>query len=99
MAGAAAIALDIPAKAAFGAGEAVGDAGFRVDGYQIVGLKHMDRKLIDAVVVDELRQTAAAAGEAKPAQPLVDVSEDPRAPASLRLDQGRAFRDGCPIRW
>ena len=74
MAGAAAIALDIPAKAAFGAGEAVGDAGFRVDGYQIVGLKHMDRKLIDAVVVDELRQTAAAAGETKPAQPLVDVS-------------------------
>src|SRR5574338_121585 len=74
MAGAAAIALDIPAKAAFGAGEAVGDAGFRVDGYQIVGLKHMDRKLIDTVVVDELRKAAAAAGETKPAQPLVDVA-------------------------
>jgi cell division protein FtsQ len=74
MAGAAAIALDIPAKAAFEAGEAVGSAGFRVDGYQIVGLRNMDRKLIDAVVVDELRQTAAAAGEARPAQPLVDVA-------------------------
>ena len=74
MAGAAAVALDIPAKAAFEAGEAVGDAGFRVDGYQIVGLRNMDRKLVDAVVVDELRRTAATAGEAKPAQPLVDVS-------------------------
>ncbi len=74
MAGAAAIALDIPAKAALQAGEAVGHAGFRVDGYQIVGIRHMDRKLIDAVVVDELRKAAAEAGETKPAQPLVDVS-------------------------
>lgn len=74
MAGAAAVALDIPAKAAFAAGEAVGSAGFRVDGYQIVGIKHMDRKLVDAVVVDELRRTATAAGETKPAQPLVDVA-------------------------
>lgn len=74
MAGAAAIALDLPAKAALSAGEAVGEAGFRVNGYQIVGIRHMDRKLVDAVVVDELRRTAALAGEAKPAQPLVDVS-------------------------
>src|SRR5919106_697303 len=74
MAGAAAIALDIPAKAAFEAGEAVGSAGFRVNGYQIVGIKQMDRKLVDAVVIDELRRAAAAAGETKPAQPLVDVS-------------------------
>ena len=74
MAGAAAIALDLPAKAAFSAGEAVGSAGFRVDGYQIVGLKQMDRKLVDAVVVDELRRAAAMAGKTKPAQPLVDVT-------------------------
>jgi cell division protein FtsQ len=74
MAGAAAIALDLPAKAAFFAGEAVGSAGFRVDGYQIVGLKQMDRKLVDAVVIDELRRAAAAAGKTKPAQPLVDVT-------------------------
>src|SRR5687768_16755941 len=68
MAGAAAIALDLPAKAALSAGEAVGSAGFRVDGYQIVGLKQMDRKLVDAVVIDELRKAAAAAGsETKPA--------------------------------
>jgi cell division protein FtsQ len=74
MAGAAAIALDLPAKAAFSAGEAVGSAGFRVDGYQIVGLKQMDRKLVDAVVIDELRRAAAAAGKTKPVQPLVDVT-------------------------
>ena len=74
MAGAAAVALDIPAKAALQAGEAIGSAGFRVDGYQIVGIKQMDRKLIDAVVVDELRRSAAVAGETKPAQPLVDVA-------------------------
>ena len=74
MAGAAAIALDLPAKAAFSAGEAVGSAGFRVDGYQIVGIKQMDRKLVDAVVIDELRRAAASAGKTKPAQPLVDVT-------------------------
>jgi cell division protein FtsQ len=74
MAGAAAIALDIPAKAALQAGQAVGHAGFRVDGYQIVGIRHMDRKLIDAVVVDELRKAASETGETKPAQPLVDGS-------------------------
>lgn len=74
MAGASAVALDLPAKAALSAGEAVGSAGFRVDGYQIVGLKHMDRKLVDAVVIDELRRAAAPEGVSKPAQPLVDVS-------------------------
>ena len=74
MTGAAAIALDLPAKAALSAGEAVGSAGFRVDGYQIVGLKHMDRKLVDAVVIDELRRAAAPEGLSMPAQPLVDVS-------------------------
>ncbi|WP_395621788.1 cell division protein FtsQ/DivIB [Sphingomonas daechungensis] len=74
MAGAAAIALDIPAKAALQAGEAVGNAGFRVNGYQIVGIKHMDHKLIDAVVVDELHKAAAATGQNDPAQPLVDVA-------------------------
>jgi cell division protein FtsQ len=73
MAGAAAVALDLPAKAALSAGEAVGSAGFRVDGYQIVGLKQMNRKLVDAVVLDELRKAASAGNDSKPAQPLVDV--------------------------
>ena len=74
MAGAAAIALNLPAKAALSAGEAIGSAGFRVDGYQIVGLKHMDRKLVDRVVIDELRLAAQPEGAVKPAQPLVDVA-------------------------
>ena len=74
MAGAAAMALDLPAKAALSAGEAGGRAGFRVDGYQIVGLRQMDRQLVDAVVIDELRRAAAPEGVSKPAQPLVDVA-------------------------
>jgi cell division protein FtsQ len=68
------VALDIPAKAERMAGAAVGEAGFTVNGYQIVGLKHMDRKLVDSVVIDELRRAAAPEGLSKPAQPLVDVS-------------------------
>ena len=49
------IALDIPAKAERAAGTAVGQAGFKVSGYQIVGINHMNRALVDAVVADELR--------------------------------------------
>ena len=68
------IALDIPAKAARATGVAIGSAGFTVSGYQIVGINHMDRNLVDAVVTDELRRAAEETGSAKPAQPLVDVS-------------------------
>ncbi|MES2119476.1 MAG: cell division protein FtsQ/DivIB [Pseudomonadota bacterium] len=68
------IALDIPAKAEQLAGSAVGEAGFTVSGYQIVGINHMDRKVIDAVVTDELNRAAQAAGTAKAPQSLVDVS-------------------------
>ena len=56
------VALDIPAKAERAAGTAVGEAGFTVSGYQIVGLNHMNRGLVDAVVTDELRRAAADAG-------------------------------------
>jgi cell division protein FtsQ len=68
-------ALEIPSKAATQAGRAIGQAGFAVDGYQIVGLKHMDRELVDDVVVDELRRASEETGNpnGKPAQPLVDV--------------------------
>ena len=69
------IALDIPAKAERAAGAAVGEAGFKVSGYQIVGLNHMNRALVDAVVAEELRRTAAAAGSDKAPQALVDVAE------------------------
>ena len=68
------VALDIPAKAERSAGAAVGRAGFTVSGYQIVGLSHMDRKLVDQVVNDELSRAAENAGSAKAPQPLVDVA-------------------------
>jgi len=68
------IALDIPAKAERSAGALVGRAGFTVSGYQIVGLRHMNRGRIDEVVTDELRRAAEQAGSAKAPQPLVDVA-------------------------
>ena len=68
------IALDIPAKAERAAGTAVGEAGFRVNGYQIVGLRHMNRSLVDGVVTDELHRAAELAGRDKAPQALVDVS-------------------------
>ncbi len=68
------LALDIPAKAERAAGTAIGEAGFKVSGYQITGINHMNRSLIDAVVADELRRAAADAGSDKAPQALVDVS-------------------------
>jgi len=67
------VALDIPAKAERAAGSAVGQAGFTVSGYQIVGLAHMDRRVVDAVVNDELRRAADEAGSARAPQALVDA--------------------------
>jgi cell division protein FtsQ len=52
----------------------VGKAGFTVSGYQIVGINHMDRALIDAVVTDELNRAAEEAGTDRAPQALVDVS-------------------------
>jgi cell division protein FtsQ len=68
------IALDIPAKAERSAGALVGRAGFTVSGYQIVGLRHMDRAPIDEVVTDELHRAAEAAGSGQAPQPLIDVA-------------------------
>jgi cell division protein FtsQ len=68
------LALDIPAKAERAAGTAVGEAGFTVSGYQIVGLHHMNRAVVDVVVTDELRRAAELAGKDKAPQALVDVS-------------------------
>jgi cell division protein FtsQ len=68
------LALDIPAKAERAAGTAIGQAGFTVSGYQIVGINNMDRLLIDEVVNDELRRAANEAGWSKAPQALVDVS-------------------------
>ncbi|HUP68116.1 MAG TPA: cell division protein FtsQ/DivIB [Sphingomicrobium sp.] len=69
------VALGIPAKAERLAGVAVGRAGFTISGYQIVGINHMDRRLIDEVVTSELKRASDAAGTGKAPQALVDVSE------------------------
>lgn len=69
----AVVALDIPAKAQRSAGAAIGRAGFTVSGYQIVGIRHMDRKLVDSVVTSEIRRAADDAGAAKAPQTLVNV--------------------------
>ncbi len=68
------VALDIPAKAERAAGTAVGHAGFTVSGYQIVGIGHMDRKLVDTVVTGELRRAADEAGTTKAPQALVNAT-------------------------
>ena len=69
------IALDLPGKALRATGAATGEAGFKVAGYQIVGLKNMDRRKVDAVVTDELRRAAEEApiSTDEPAQALVDL--------------------------
>ncbi|MFN2473111.1 MAG: cell division protein FtsQ/DivIB [Sphingomicrobium sp.] len=69
------VALDLPAKAGNALGDALGRAGFAVDGYQIVGLNRMKRSMVDGVVTAELHR-AAEAGSAggKPAEALVDVA-------------------------
>lgn len=69
------IALDLPGKALRATGAATGEAGFKVDSYQIVGLKNMDRRKVDLVVTDELRRAAEEApiGTDEPAQALVDL--------------------------
>lgn len=58
------VALDVPSKAASGAGEAMGEAGFRVRGYEITGLNRMARQPIDAIVSQEVGKS----------QLLVDVA-------------------------
>lgn len=69
------IALDLPGKALRATGAATGEAGFKVASYQIVGLKNLDRRKVDAVVTDELRRAAEEApiGTDEPAQALVDL--------------------------
>jgi len=69
------IALDLPAKVSRAIGAATGQAGFAVDGYQIVGLSRMDRGTVDDVVTAELHRAAEEAGsDGKPAQALVSAS-------------------------
>lgn len=73
IAGVVLVALDIPAKAERSAAAAVGHAGFKISGYQIVGLNHMNRNDVDDVVTDELRRAAELAGSDKAPQALIDA--------------------------
>ena len=71
----AAIALELPAKAGRALGTVSGEAGFAVDGYQIVGLKRMDRRIVDEVVTSELTRAQETAGvPGRPAQALVSAT-------------------------
>lgn len=58
------VALDIPAKAGIAAGEAVGDAGFRVKSIDVRGIKRMDPRPVYELAADQ--KTTA--------MPLVDVT-------------------------
>ena len=62
--GAAAVALDVPAKVGIAAGEAVGDAGFRVRSVDVQGIKRMDPRPVYEIALDQ--KTTA--------MPLLDVS-------------------------
>jgi cell division protein FtsQ len=68
------VALDIPSRAATSAGAAIGRAGFAVDDYQLVGIKRMNRSLVDEIVRDELARAAKQSSSDKPAQLLVNAS-------------------------
>jgi cell division protein FtsQ len=59
------VALDIPAKAGLAAGEAIGDAGFRVRSVDVKGVHHMDSKPVFQIALDQKSM----------AMPLVDVAE------------------------
>jgi len=63
IAGGALVALDVPAKLGIAAGEAVGDAGFRVRTVDVQGIRQMDPKPVYEI----------AMGQKTTAMPLVDV--------------------------
>jgi cell division protein FtsQ len=61
--GAAAVALEVPSKVGIAAGEAVGDAGFRVRSVDVQGIKRMDPRPVYEIALDQ--KTTA--------MPLLDV--------------------------
>ena len=65
VAAAALVALDVPAKVGLAAGEAVGDAGFRVRSVDVQGIKRMDPRPVYEIALDQ-KSTA---------MPLVDVTD------------------------
>ncbi len=65
IAGVALVALDVPNKVALAAGEAVGDAGFRVKSVDIQGIRQMDPRPVYDIALDQ--KTTA--------MPLLDVGD------------------------
>jgi cell division protein FtsQ len=65
IAGVALIALDVPAKIGRAAGEAIGDAGFRVKSVDIQGIRRMDPRPVYDIALDQ--KTTA--------MPLLDVGD------------------------
>lgn len=65
IAGAALVALDVPAKLGQAAGEAVGNAGFRVKSVDVQGIKRMDPRPVYELALDQKTM----------AMPLVDVTD------------------------
>jgi len=63
--GVALVALDVPAKLGQAAGEAVGNAGFRVKSVDVQGIKRMDPRPVYEIALDQ--KTTA--------MPLVDVAD------------------------
>jgi cell division protein FtsQ len=59
------VALDIPAKAGVAAGEAIGNAGFRVKSVDVKGIKRMDPRPVYELALDQKTM----------AMPLVDVAD------------------------
>ena len=62
--GAALVALDVPTKVGIAAGEAVGDAGFRVRSVDVQGIRRMDPRPVYEIALDQ--KTTA--------MPLLDVA-------------------------
>ena len=65
IAGVALVALDVPNQVALAAGEAVGDAGFRVKSVDVQGIRRMDPRPVYDIALDQ--KTTA--------MPLLDVSD------------------------
>jgi cell division protein FtsQ len=59
------VALDVPARAMTGLGEAIGRAGFTVKRVDVVGIRHMDSAPVYRIALDQQSM----------AMPLVDVSD------------------------
>ena len=63
--GVAAVAMEVPAKVGAAAGEAMGEAGFRVRSVDVTGVQRMDSRPVFQIALDQKSM----------AMPLVDVAE------------------------